>query len=701
MKPNNIFITGALGFLGKGFVRALLEQEPTMNVFLLVREKGGQSAVERLEALGLGSSRIIPVLGDLLDPGLGELAVALPRMDEVWHLAGLTSFQASKRDELMSINVVGTARVLDLATHLHCRRFHHISTAYVAGGGCPGTVPEDGLLPNPVFRNPYEETKYYGEQLVRTADLPWIIIRPSIIMGHSETGEVDSDKMVYGVVKSYQSLDDWVRRDYRDQGGPPPALRYEVKGNPKATKNLVCTDDVVRLMLLVRTQGRIGSTDHCTHSQPTTIGLLHELITSVLTVNYLDLVPELAPRSDPKQIFIDRGVRVYEPYMMQPDPLFDQTNAYALGDWRPLPMTRERQHFLIGAYVDGLRRRKGPRPEPAATATNTALDPARLSDVREFGNFSLAYETMSRQVEAFRAPGVSGYLAYAVVGRTAMMIGDPVSGQPEALAQAFLAWCQSHHLSFSGLQVRRQTASCLHAMGLAVNKMGIETFMDLKGFDPLLKGAEYEIMRKTRNIARRYDVSFAMRPMDSTNSHEILRVSNNWRHGKKNRAELRLLLREIPVIPEPGVRHCFIQIQERLLGFVFFTPIFQRGRIQGYTAGIERYDLEGTSLPGKFNAMGYTAYKFACIAKHEGIETLALGMSPLYGVENSDFNDNPDLTRLFMRIFDESELYAFQGIARHKRNYPCRREEPVFMATHADTASETVLDVFMGIGLLD
>jgi hypothetical protein len=44
---------------------------------------------------------MIPVLGDIMDPGLAELAAALPGMDEVWHLAGLTSFHESKREEAL------------------------------------------------------------------------------------------------------------------------------------------------------------------------------------------------------------------------------------------------------------------------------------------------------------------------------------------------------------------------------------------------------------------------------------------------------------------------------------------------------------------------------------------------------------------------------------------------------------------------
>ena len=76
-------------------------------------------------------------------------------------------------------------------------------------------------------------------------------------------------------------------------------------------------------------------------------------------------------------------------------------------------------------------------------------------------------------------------------------------------------------------------------------------------------------------------------------------------------------------------------------------------------------------------------------------------MSPLHAVEDSEFNDNPVLTALFRRLYDESELYAFQGIARHKKGYPCRVEEPVYIATLPDATEESVLDIFKGIGFLD
>ena len=61
---------------------------------------------------------------------------------------------------------------------------------------------------------------------------PYIILRPSIIVGDSKTGEVGVDKMVYGVAKTYYLLTRLLNREYRDRGGIPEALKYYVKGEP-------------------------------------------------------------------------------------------------------------------------------------------------------------------------------------------------------------------------------------------------------------------------------------------------------------------------------------------------------------------------------------------------------------------------------------------------------------------------------------
>jgi long-chain acyl-CoA synthetase len=98
--------------------------------------------------------------------------------------------------------------VLDLAQAAHARgalkRFVYVGTAYVAGERT-GLVREDELDAGQRFRNSYEQSKFEAEQLVRAQrdDLPITILRPSIIVGDSRTGETSSFKMLYWPLKMY------------------------------------------------------------------------------------------------------------------------------------------------------------------------------------------------------------------------------------------------------------------------------------------------------------------------------------------------------------------------------------------------------------------------------------------------------------------------------------------------------------------
>src|SRR5262249_61233896 len=60
-------------------------------------------------------------------------------------------------------------------------------------GDRKGTFYEDDLETGQRFRNAYERTKYEAERMVRAAmrQLPITVVRPSIIVGDSKTGEID------------------------------------------------------------------------------------------------------------------------------------------------------------------------------------------------------------------------------------------------------------------------------------------------------------------------------------------------------------------------------------------------------------------------------------------------------------------------------------------------------------------------------
>ena len=686
-----IFMTGATGFLGRRFARELAEIK-AVNLLLLVRPRSGGKPEDRLADIALDRPGVRSVPGDIADTSVVADLSGLDPVDEFWHIAGLTEFHESKRPQLEQVNVEGVRHALALAERWKVSRFFHISTAYVAGI-CDGPVPEDGLLPNPVFRNPYEETKYRGEQLVRNSTLPWTVIRPSILMGDSVTGESYSDKMAYGVCKVYHSLAEWVQREEPD-GTAAGTRRYRVCGCGDAAKNCVCIDDAVRLMLAVRERGAICKTYHCCHSQPTNMAELHAAVTRAAESPFLSLDPQPVADADRKQRFVDKGVRVYEPYMTLSDPPFQLVNVLTIAPgFRPAPMNQELLGRLFNVYIGDLRRKKH-------GANDTSLNLCRFDAVKKYGAFALAYNSMSRQFDAFYCDGVDGYLAYAMVDRTAMMVGDPVADKPDAILAEFVNWCDRQNHRVCALQIGHATATALRALGCCVNKIGIETSVDVRRFDLDLRGKEYQEIRNSRNVAQRLNITVREQPLAERSRAELQSLFADWLDRKKNKQELHLLLRPPSLAPEPSVRHFLAEYQGRLIAAVFFTPIYCDGRATGYYADIERYN-NNNNIPTRLNWMKLIQFEAAKTFQQEGgVERIALGMSPLSCVGESEFNDNPELTALFEQLFEESELYAFKGIATHKRRYPCLDEHPVYIATRTPTAADEILDLLKGVGLL-
>jgi long-chain acyl-CoA synthetase len=123
-------------------------------------------------------------------------------------------------EEARAINVEGTRRILDFAAAApRLRSLAYVGTAYVAGERT-GLVREDELAVGQRYRNTYEQTKAEAEALVRSrlASLPGVILRPSIIVGDSQTGATSSFKMMYWPLKIY------ARRLWRTVPGYPDAV---------------------------------------------------------------------------------------------------------------------------------------------------------------------------------------------------------------------------------------------------------------------------------------------------------------------------------------------------------------------------------------------------------------------------------------------------------------------------------------------
>ena len=84
------------------------------------------------------------------------------------------------------------------------RSLAYVGTAYVAGERTD-LVRENELAIGQGYRNTYEQTKAEAEALVRSrlGSMPGVILRPSIIVGDSQTGVTSSFKMMYWPLKIY------------------------------------------------------------------------------------------------------------------------------------------------------------------------------------------------------------------------------------------------------------------------------------------------------------------------------------------------------------------------------------------------------------------------------------------------------------------------------------------------------------------
>jgi lysylphosphatidylglycerol synthetase-like protein (DUF2156 family) len=290
----------------------------------------------------------------------------------------------------------------------------------------------------------------------------------------------------------------------------------------------------------------------------------------------------------------------------------------------------------------------------------------RIELLRQYGTASQAYSA-AFQAELEHFGDERGFIAYKKIGRTALVLSDPVAPTENIpdLISRFLE--QQPDAGFWYLSP--PVARVLAARGFYVNAMGHDTWIELTNYD--FSGPKKKRLREAVNRMVKRGFVTRESTLAEIGLDKIKAVSEAWRATKTIRSEeVAFLNRPLVLAEEPDVRRFFtFDGDGKLVAFAFFDPVYEGGKVIGYTSQHNRH------LP-EADTMVHFAIKRVAIEvfQKEGLKVLHLGLAPLADVmQDEEFNSHRHwrTARYFefcynSRLFNRY-LYPCQGIEAHRK----------------------------------
>lgn len=174
----SIFVTGGTGLLGSYLLRKLV-QNGYSNIRALKRKKSPMALVASIK------DQIKWVEGDIRDVILME--DMMEEVEQVYHCAGLVSYDPRKFAEMKSVNVEGTANIVNVALHAGVKKLVHVSSIAAIGRHKElKSINEKTAWQRSNWNSQYAISKYQAEMEVWRGiaeGLNAAIVNPSVILG--------------------------------------------------------------------------------------------------------------------------------------------------------------------------------------------------------------------------------------------------------------------------------------------------------------------------------------------------------------------------------------------------------------------------------------------------------------------------------------------------------------------------------------
>jgi len=339
----NIFLTGITGLVGGAFTAALLKARKDVKVVALTRSNSVRTARQRVEEiLGEqcqfdGCPEALPEIMKSIEVIDGDVTSIVPEelaknpllkdINTIFHCAADVNLGKDVDGKTFRINYNGTENLLKLAKLLKVDAFHYVSTAYVAGR-LAGRAMEDAPI-NSGFNNPYEESKFKAETLVRNSGIPFTIYRPSIITGRVEDGRIRRPLAFYRILEFLSKLKK--NQCFKQNLDPRDWIDINAHFNaiPSERVYFVPIDYVQKAITALFQKPVCNKTYHVTGDSPVTTSMIDHAVCRTLRLKGVEV--EHREKTDGDDM-ISRFLGDLLPYFAS-DIVFDQTNVReALGD---------------------------------------------------------------------------------------------------------------------------------------------------------------------------------------------------------------------------------------------------------------------------------------------------------------------------------------------------------------------------------
>ena len=355
-KPT-IALTGATGFLGSHLMASLLSND--YRIIVLGRSSKEESLQGRVTRLlkwfGIEKSadRLELIEIDLLKPLLGisvpEYEKLCEKTEQIIHCASDTSFSERKREAVFKSNVTSLEGILEFASKAGVSFFHYISTAYVAGKNV--TLCKECITSSGDFINVYEESKARAEIIIKTFcnqnEIPFTIIRPSIVYGDSNTGRSLKFNALYFPLQSLKYIRDIYLNDIQNNNGKrskPYGIFMDEEGYltlpmriylpEEGALNLIPVDYFVNATVKIIVKATPGGIYHITNNSRSKLEIVNSYNEKLMKIKGVEIVYGKPPENvslNPAEELFDRFVTPYRPYLSD-KRIFERANTDLVTD---------------------------------------------------------------------------------------------------------------------------------------------------------------------------------------------------------------------------------------------------------------------------------------------------------------------------------------------------------------------------------